>query len=419
MTSRAVFAPRGGCILSWATASLSLLLTLTSAAACPADLGEELRVNTVTEEIQQSSSVASDADGGFVVAWQSEVAQSGDEIRARRFDPSGLASSDEIAVNAVTRGHQNAPAIALDAQGNFVVAWQSLIASDLQIRARRFDSRGAALGDEFAVSTTGDAHSAPAIAMAEGGDFVVVWETAFNGSYEIRARRYDSRGVAQGGQLAVNTETASSQRSPAVAMAEGGDFVVVWRSNVAGSFEIRGQLFTALGVKKGDEIAINTVTAGDQLAPAVAMGERGDFVVAWESSFAGGYEIRARRFTALGVAKDGELAVHPATAREQFAPALAMGHGGAFVVAWHTLVRDPAAAGYEIRARAFAANGVARGGELAINALTAGTQKAAAVAMGKGGSFVVTWHSDATGGWEISARRGRLCRARRAGRGTL
>lgn len=48
------------------------------------------------------------------------------------------------------------------------------------------------------------------------------------------------------------------------------------------------------------------------------------------------------------------------------------------------------------------------------NAVTAGTQKAAAVAMGTDGGFVVTWHGDATGRWEISARRDRPCREQRS-----
>ena len=43
--------------------------------------------------------------------------------------------------------------------------------------------------------------------------------------------------------------------------------------------------------------------------------------------------------------------------------------------------------------------------ELAVNTVLDGTQKTAAVAANARGDFVVTWHSDATGGWEIAARR--------------
>src|SRR5688572_11962393 len=77
----------------------------------------EFRVNTVTDRVQQSASVAIGPGGDFVVAWQSEIAGSGDEIRARRFDARGIARGEEQAVNGVTRGNQRSPAVAMDAKG--------------------------------------------------------------------------------------------------------------------------------------------------------------------------------------------------------------------------------------------------------------------------------------------------------------
>jgi len=375
--------------------------------AAPSELGAEMQVNSLTFGIQQSSSVALDAGGNFVVAWQSELPGSGDEIRARRFDARGRAQGGEIAVNAVTVGHQNAPAVALDADGDFVVAWQSLVANDFEIRARRFDARGVAQGPELAVNTLrGNTNGAPAVAMSPSGELVVAWETSLHGSYEIRARRFDPHGVALGEPIAVNTVTASSQRFPAVAMDATGNFVVVWRSNVGGSFEVRAQRFSAAGEAEGGELAVNTVAAGDQLAPAVAMDERGGFVVAWENSYESRFEIRARRFSAAGEARAAEAAVSPGEC-DQFAPAVAMNRSGDFVLAWHQLPRQPSPDGYEMRARSFAASGKALGEELAVNTLTAGTQKTAAVALDAAGDFVVTWHGDASGSWEIAARHAR------------
>jgi len=389
---------------AWAAAALACLLTAPSRAECPPPR-EEVRVNTLTEKIQQSASVAMDRVGNFVVAWQSEVAGSGDEIRARRFDFQGQPLGEEIAVNRVTAGNQLAPGVAMDAAGNFAVAWQTLVESSFEIRARRFDARGVERGDEIAVNTTrGDTHGAPAVAMDADGGFVVAWETSFHGSFEIRARRFDARGNPQGGQIAVNAVTTSSQRFPAVAIDADGDFVVVWRSNIAGSSEVRARRFSALGVPQGDEIQVNATTAGDQLAPSVAVAQGGDFVVAWENSFEGRFEVRARRFTALGVPEGLEAAVHPGTAGNQFSPSVAMSPAGDFVVAWHDLTLGS----YEIRARSFAASGTALGAEFAVNTVTTGTQKTASVALSPRGDYVVAWHTDAAGSWDIAARRGDL-----------
>jgi hypothetical protein len=223
-----------------------------------------------------------------------------------------------------------------------------------------------------------------------------------NGSYEIRARRFSADGTALGDEIAVNNVTASSQRNPSIALDADGDFVVAWHSNVAGSHEIRARRFSADGTALGDELAINTLTTGDQLAPAVALDARGNFVVAWESLRDDAVEIRARRFNAAGAARGDESAVNPETAGDQFSPSVAMNARGNYVVAWHGKVDDGS---YEIRARTFAAGGAARGAEFAVNTSTAGTQKSAAVAMAAGGDFVVTWHSDAAGSWDIGARR--------------
>jgi len=392
-----------------AALGLGSLLAPHARAAC-APPGEEFRVNTATDGIQQSSALAMTPKGDFVIAWQSEVAGSGDEIRARRFDACGLPRGGEIPVNTVTAGNQNAPAVAASDKGS-VVVWQSLVASNYVIRARRFDASGVAQGDEIAVDTRPrDLHGAPAVVMHESGSFVVVWESSVRGSFEIRARRFDASGVGLGDEIAVNRTTASSQRGPAVAMNPSGNFVVAWRSNVDGSFEIQAQRFDALGVALGNELAVNSVKVGDQLAPAVAIAASGEIVFAWENSFDRGFEIRARRFDAAGVAKAAELPVSPATAGNQFAPALAMSPSGDYVVTWHGLVGD----GYDIRARAFAANGAPLGDERAINTILTGTQRSSAVTLNAERDFIVSWHSDAAGDWDVAARRERLPRAPRA-----
>ena len=365
----------------------------------------EVRVNAETDGIQQSAAVAMASGGGFVVAWQSEVGGRGDEIRARRFGVGGRPLGGEIAVNAVTRGNQDAPALAVDAEGGFVVVWQSLVVSHYVIRARRFDPRGIPRGDEFEIDTRPrEAHGAPAVAMAPDGRFVVVWETPIQGSFEIRARVFDAQGNARGGELAVNTVTEHSQRSPAVALGLHGNFVVVWRSNILGSFEVRARLFSAAGVPQGDEFAVNEQTFGDQLAPAIGMDALGNFVVGWESLIGSELAIRARRFSAAGAPLASEFAVASSKAGDQLAPAVTMNRTGDFIVAWHRRL----GAETEIRGRAFAADGNALGSELVFNSVTTGTRKSAAVALDGAGNFVVAWHTDSGGSWDVAATAGRL-----------
>src|SRR5688572_27344381 len=84
----------------------------------------------------------------------------------------------------------------------------------------------------------------------------------------------------------------------------------------------------------GPEIAVNQVTAGDQILPSVAVESDGGYVVVWRS---GTSTIAARRFDANGVPRASEFTVNvlPAGVVAPAKPAVAAHPGGGFVVVWH------------------------------------------------------------------------------------
>jgi len=90
------------------------------------DLGNEFRVNTETVSIQRYPSIAMDADGDFVVSWNS-YKQDGSEygIYAQRYTANGTPVGNEFLVNTETVNSQTLSSIAMDADGDFVVSWQS------------------------------------------------------------------------------------------------------------------------------------------------------------------------------------------------------------------------------------------------------------------------------------------------------
>jgi len=95
--------------------------------------------------------------------------------------PSVVAS--RISVNVQTLGIQDSPAVAMDAAGDFVVAWHAghyfPPVGPLGIWARRFVRDGTAATGEFQVNTTSvnEGQVLPTVAMDDGGDFVVAWES--------------------------------------------------------------------------------------------------------------------------------------------------------------------------------------------------------------------------------------------------
>jgi hypothetical protein len=124
----------------------------------------------------------------FIVAWTSGGLHF--DVFARRFDSSGSAVATEFQVNPPATESSSQPAVARDADGDFVIAWTSYDGSASGVFARRFNSSGGAKGSEFQVNDyTIDQQSEPTIDLDQDGDFVIAWNSARRGLEELSERR--------------------------------------------------------------------------------------------------------------------------------------------------------------------------------------------------------------------------------------
>jgi hypothetical protein len=301
-------------------------------------LGAEFQVNTFVAGNQMYSALAMDGDGDFVVVWHSygqdeaNVASTG--VFAQRFSSSGTPLAAEFQVNTYSTGHQRTAQVGVETNGDFVVVWDSQNDADgsFGIRGQRFDSGGARIGLEFAVNShTTNGQYGAAVAMDADGDFVVVWTSGFQEDPVGRgvfAQRYSSSGTRLGGEFQVNTHTLGSQytHSPYAAMAPrvvakeaDGDFVVAWTGSHDGSnLGVFGQRFDSAGARIGVEFQVNTYTGGSQAGPAVAIEPASDFVVVWTANGQDGssFGTFGRRFAfgdddAIAIDVDLDGAVEP------------------------------------------------------------------------------------------------------------
>jgi hypothetical protein len=232
--------------------------------------------------------VAAGAANGFVAAWRSSDQDgSGYGVFARRFDAAGLPVGAEIQVNTTWTGSQNLPALAANG-GGFLLVWQSDDGDGTGIFGRRLDAAGAPLAAEFPVNdhTPGDQFE-PVVAPGAAGSWIVIWSSSDqDGSAGgVFGRRLDASGAPLGGEFAVNVATAGNQDEPAVASSASGSFVVVWESyrDRESTYDVVVRLFDAGGDPAGGEVLVNTRTWAGQYQPAVASRPGGDFVVAWDS----------------------------------------------------------------------------------------------------------------------------------------
>ena len=361
----------------------------------------EFKVNTYTISQQKDAAIAIDADGDFVVTWNS-YGQDGsiEGIYGQRYSATGVAQGDEFRVNTYTANIQRFPEVAMDADGDFVVTWESDgQAGNFDVYARRYNAAGVAQGAEVRVNTYSTGNQVkPVVAMDAGGDFVVTWNSSSGqdgSNYGIYGQRYNAAGVAQGSEFRVNTYTTGDQIGASVAIDADGDFVVTWNSSGPGGSgkDIYGQRYDAAGVAQGSEFRVNTYTTNDQIGASVAMDADGDFVVTWQIFDPGGSsnEIYGQRYNATGVAQGSEFRVNTYTTDNQRNPAVAMDADGDFVVTWESILQDGSS--YGIYAHRYNALGVAQSSEFRVNTYTTSNQRNPAVAMDADGDFVLAWQS--------------------------
>src|SRR6185295_1852088 len=131
---------------------LVLLVLVPATVRGQSPAGAEFRINTYTTDTQYNVAVATDGNGDFVVVWASYAPDTRKtDVFGQRFSASGAPRGGEFQINTYTTSYQDAPAVAADANGNFVVVWESQgqDGNAFGIVGRRFDAAGVPQGTEF------------------------------------------------------------------------------------------------------------------------------------------------------------------------------------------------------------------------------------------------------------------------------
>jgi large repetitive protein len=201
--------------------------------------GVEFLVNTHIDNNQRNPSVTGLVDGGFIIVWESNhLDLNSYEIYAQCYSSDGSRSGLEFQVNTYTINHQLSSSVAATSDGGFIIAWESNLqdGNDVGIFAQRYDANSLPKGIEFQVNTyTIGRQAAPSIAVMENGDFVITWDSAGGQDGDeggIYAQRYDANGATIGLEFQVNDFTTNNQLGSSVDAISNGNFIVAWTSQV-------------------------------------------------------------------------------------------------------------------------------------------------------------------------------------------
>ncbi len=334
-------------------------------------------------------------------------------VLARRFDSAGVAQGEEFQVSFGTTDLDFEPDVAMDAEGDFVVVWTGagIIPGYESILGRRYTFDGVSLGGFLANSFSIDRSRSPAVAMETDGSFVVVWDNddspgSDTDGRSVVARRFDSAGMPEGAEFQVNSYTTDDQIRPDVGVDGDGDFVIVWESDGAGmamARSILAQRFASDGSAAGGEFRVSVSTLLDNSEPAVAVAEDGEFVVVWVGPgyLPGSDMLWGKRFASDGSQLDF-FQVNVGTIGDLENPSLSIDADGSLFAVWSDGDSNGTDTdGWSIQGRYFAPSGTAVGSDFQVNAVTSGDQRRPAVA-GDNGRFVVVWDGPGVDGDGLS-----------------
>ena len=260
-------------------------------------------------------------------------------------------------------------------------------------------SNGYFVADDYQVNQNGfQTQQTPRVTALPDGNFVAVWQDvdSFN-EPGIHARIYDGNGRTIGDEFQVPASAAAYQVEPAIAVLSNGGFVITWseESPYPAVFDIKAQVFDALGQKVGSEFVANSSIDGFQTDSEVIGLAGGGFAIVWSQAENSGYDnIRGQAFAADGTRVGGEFIVNDARLGDKLAPTMTALADGRFVVSWLDFESDGQNLSYGTQAQILNANGTKSGAQFSLNDFVPGTQTQSGLIGLPGGGFIGAWVDD-------------------------
>jgi hypothetical protein len=208
----------------------------------------------------------------------------------------------------------------------------------------------------------------------------------------------------------VNDDTGSAdQVYPAVAIDDSGNFVITWQDSRNANRDIYAQRYNASGITIDSNFRVNDdLMTSTQDEPAIAMDSSGNFVITWwdgRPSFAPC--IYAQRYNFTGIPLGSNFRVSEITVYSwRNSPAITMNRSGSFVITWEDWRNNNPG---DIYAQRYNSTGTPLSSNFKVNDTIVGGYPPPAIAMDDYGNFTITWQDyhkgDYPRGLDIYAQR--------------
>ncbi len=268
----------------------------------------DIPISGADGEHQIDPAIARLSNGQLIVTWASyrQVGENYD-VFARQYSAAGAPLGPEFRVNQTVGMGRRSPTVAALTDGGFLIAWVAerqlgmrdnrdnlgrtipgtgAPTFEVSLYGRAYDGAGVALTDEKALSGADGIAAHPSLAPLPNGSLLLAWSRrdplSRSNSLDVATRVLSPDASISGSPEILNTHRYGDQYLPRLAAGGRGVFAVWSSMGQDGSWEgVYGRWMDAFGKSSGDEIRINTTTAGGQIHPSVASDASGQILTAW------------------------------------------------------------------------------------------------------------------------------------------
>lgn len=340
--------------------------------------------------------IACDADGNFVVIWEEGAdGEERSDLYLRGFTSRGNGRYGPVKLNGPGSQNPGNPDIAMNARGDYIVLWQDEVDGAHRVYARAFDGEGEVLVEELLISSATAGRDAvyPEVDLSSNGHYAIVWQERDPDGEDswIKQRRGKLYNRTISKEELVHPGFDGYQGRPEVAVNEGGDTVIVWEAVEKSRFVVFGRAF---GPNAFDARLLEGDPMSDLRKPKIAINNKGFFMVVWDNR-----DERNRRFDTKIAArsyKPGGEAIQDIKVmshrQEKVRPEIDSDEQDHFILSWQD-DRDKNKY-YQIKAAVFNTYGASISGDRTVNIDRMGQQIDPDVALGERGYYYVVWQDD-------------------------
>jgi hypothetical protein len=224
-------------------------------------------------------------------------------------------------------GNAESPTVAVDPAGDAVAAWKLRLAGSEAIETS-YKPAGGAWGAPEAVEFGAAVVETPAVAIDEAGDAVLVWRQGVGGNHVILAATMPAGG-SWAAPVAISSSALNAE-APDVAMSPSGTAAAVWQSSSGATSVIETNTLPLGGSWTGEEAISAPATVTEP--PHVEVDASGDFFAIWSRSGTGLVAEVAARPAGGGWQAPEQIST---PALEAHAPQLVVDSAGDAVAAWY------------------------------------------------------------------------------------